>query len=48
MAEKKLSFAIFGNERQAFETTHLREVFDYLTLCEAQIFVEENFYANHM
>lgn len=46
MAEKKLSFAIFGNERQAFETTHLREVFDYLTLCEAQIFVEENFYAN--
>ena len=46
MAEKKLSFAIFGNERQAFETTHLREVFDYLTLCEAQIFVEENLYAN--
>lgn len=46
MAEKKLSFAIFGNERQALETTHLREVFDYLTLCEAQIFVEENFYAS--
>ncbi|GAB6976979.1 NAD kinase [Prevotella falsenii] len=46
MAGKKLSFAIFGSNRQALETACIREVLDYLTKCEAQIFIEERFYEN--
>ena len=46
MAGKKLSFAIFGSNRQALETAYIWEVLDYLTKCEAQIFIEERFYEN--
>ncbi len=46
MAGKKLSFAIFGSNRQALETAYIWEVLDYLTECEAQIFIEERFYEN--
>ncbi len=46
MAGKKLRFAIFGSNRQALETAYIWEVLDYLTECEAQIFIEERFYEN--
>lgn len=44
MSKKKLSFAIFGNDRQALETVHIWEVLDYLAKREAEIYMEEGFY----
>ena len=44
MAEKKLSFAIFGNTSKAFNTPQIVEILDYLKACEADIYIEQNFY----
>ena len=44
MAEKKLSFAIFGNTSKAFNTPQIVEILDYLKAREADIYIEQNFY----
>ena len=44
MAEKKLSFAIFGNTSKALDTPQIVDILDYLVGCEADIYIEQNFY----
>ena len=44
MAEKKLSFAIFGNTSKAFNTPQIVEILDYRKAREADIYIEQNFY----
>nr|WP_308535685.1 NAD kinase [uncultured Prevotella sp.] len=46
MAEKKLSFAIFGNDRRALDSIRIWEILNYLTKREAEIYIEETFYNN--
>ena len=44
MAEKKLSFAIFGNASKAFDSLQITEILDYLRGHEADVYIEQNFY----
>ena len=44
MAEKKLSFAIFGNTSKALDTPQIVDILDYLVGREADIYIEQNFY----
>ena len=44
MAEKKLSFAIFGNASKAFDSLQITEILDYLREHEADVYIEQNFY----
>ena len=44
MAEKKLSFAIFGNASKAFDSLQITEILDYLRAHEADVYIEQNFY----
>ena len=44
MAEKKLSFAIFGNASKAFDSLQITEILDYLREYEADVYIEQNFY----
>ena len=44
MAEKKLSFAIFGNASKAFDSLQITEILDYLKAHEADVYIEQNFY----
>ena len=44
MAEKKLSFAIFGNASKALDTPQIVDILDYLVGREADIYIEQNFY----
>ena len=44
MADKKLSFAIFGNDRKALELMQVWEMLDYLSKRNADVFIEETFY----
>ena len=44
MAEKKLSFAIFGNTSKALDTPQIVDILDYLVGREADIYIEHNFY----
>ena len=44
MAEKKLSFAIFGNASKAFDLLQITEILDYLREHEADVYIEQNFY----
>ena len=46
MADKKLSFAIFGNDRKALELMQVWEMLDYLSKRNADVFIEETFYRN--
>lgn len=46
MADKKLSFAIFGNDRKALELMQVWEMLDYLSKRNADVFMEETFYRN--
>lgn len=41
MADKKLSFAIFGNDRKALELMQVWEMLDYLSKRNADVFIEE-------
>ena len=43
MAEKKLSFAIFGNASKAFDSLQITEILDYLREHEADVYIEQNF-----
>ena len=38
MAEKKLSFAIFGNASKAFDSLQITEILDYLREHEADVY----------
>ena len=44
MAEKKLSFAIFGSASKAFDSLQITEILDYLRGHEADVYIEQNFY----
>ena len=44
MAENKLSFAIFRNTSKALDTPQIVDILDYLVGCEADIYIEQNFY----
>ena len=44
MAEKKLSFAIFGNTSKVLDTPQIVDILDYLVGREADIYIEQNFY----
>lgn len=44
MAEKKLSFAIFGNDRQAKESASIAEQLKCLANRNAEVYMEESFY----
>ncbi|WP_077196183.1 NAD kinase [Prevotella ihumii] len=44
MAEKKLSFAIFGNPYRALAAQSMCEVLEYLSQRNADVYVEETFY----
>ena len=44
MADKKLSFAIFGNTSKALDTPQIVDILDYLVGREADIYIEQNFY----
>ena len=44
MAEKKLSFAIFGNISKAFDTLQIVDILDYLVGRGADVYIEQNFY----
>ena len=44
MAEKKLSFAIFGNTSKAFDTLQIVDILDYLAGRGADVYIEQNFY----
>ncbi|BBA28271.1 NAD kinase [Prevotella melaninogenica] len=44
MAEKKLSFAIFGNTPKAFNTLQIVDILDYLVGRGADVYIEQNFY----
>ncbi|WP_277070703.1 NAD kinase [Prevotella corporis] len=46
MADKKLRFAIFGNDRKALELMQVWEMLDYLSKRNADVFIEETFYRN--
>ena len=46
MADKKLSFAIFGNDRKALELMQVWEMLDYLSKRNADVFIDETFYRN--
>lgn len=46
MADKKLSFAIFGNDRKALELMQVWEMLDYLSKRNADVLIEETFYRN--
>lgn len=46
MADKKLSFTIFGNDRKALELMQVWEMLDYLSKRNADVFIEETFYRN--
>lgn len=44
MAEKRLSFAVFGNASKAFDTVQILDMLDYLAGHEADVYIEQNFY----
>lgn len=44
MVAKKLSFAIFGNEKRFPKSEHIRNLFDYLRLRDANIYIESSFH----
>ena len=44
MAEKKLSFAIFGSASKALESIRIKELLGYLTQHEADIYLEQGFF----
>lgn len=44
MAEKRLSFAVFGNASKAFDTLQILDMLDYLAGHEADVYIEQNFY----
>ena len=44
MAERKLSFAVFGNASKAFDSHQITEILGYLGAHEADVYIEQNFY----
>ena len=44
MAERKLSFAVFGNASKAFDSHQITEILGYLWAHEADVYIEQNFY----
>lgn len=44
MAEKKLSFAVFGNVSKAFDTLQILGMLDCLAAHGADVYIEQNFY----
>ena len=44
MQDKKLSFAIFGNEYQAGKSVGIEHVLSSLYECDAEIYVDRPFY----
>lgn len=44
MAEKRLSFAVFGNASKAFDTLQIIDMLNYLAGRSADVYIEQNFY----
>lgn len=44
MAERKLSFAVFGNASKAFDSHQITEILGYLGAHEVDVYIEQNFY----